>query len=153
MTTPQPDPDDQLLTELGSALRSVEPITDQELAAARGAFAWRTVDDDLALATLVFDSSIEQRPLVRGEPVAGGRTLVFEADTVSVEVDATPDAVLGRVVPPGRAEVSLLGTEGPLRRTTADDMGSFALGAAPPGPVRFLCRTATTRLVTDWVRL
>jgi hypothetical protein len=153
MTAPQPDADEQLLRELGAALRSAEPITDQDVACARGAFTWRTIDDDLALAALVYDSSIEDRPLVRGESVPGGRTLVFEADTVSVEVDATPDALLGRVVPPGRADISLLSVQGPINETTADDMGSFALGAAPSGPVRFLCRTATTRLVTDWVRL
>ncbi|MGH4024483.1 MAG: hypothetical protein ACRDRV_07840 [Pseudonocardiaceae bacterium] len=153
MTTPQPDADDQLLGELGAALRSAGPITDKDLASARGAFTWRTVDDDLALATLVFDSSIEDRPLVRSESVPGGRTLVFEADTVSVEVDATPDALRGRVVPPGRADISLLGVEGPVSETTADDMGSFVLGTAPSGPVRFLCRTATTRLMTEWVLL
>lgn len=152
MTTPHPD-DDQLLRELGEALRSVEPITDQDLACARGAFSWRTVDEELALAALVFDSSVQQRPLVRGEHVPCGRRLVFEGDTMSVEVDATPDALLGRVVPPGRADISLLSLDGPVSETTADDMGSFTLITTPSGPVRFLCRTPTTRLVTDWVQL
>ncbi|MGQ0775999.1 MAG: hypothetical protein ACT4NY_16520, partial [Pseudonocardiales bacterium] len=93
------------------------------------------------------------RELVRGESVLAGRKLIFEADTISVEVDATPDALIGRVVPPGRADISLLTSHGAAGETTADDMGSFVLPTAPSGPVRLLCRTATTRLVTDWIRL
>ncbi|MGH3903395.1 MAG: hypothetical protein ACRDTE_04260 [Pseudonocardiaceae bacterium] len=153
MTTLLPDDDDQLLRELGEALRNAGPITGDDLARASTAYTWRTIDDELALAALVYDSSIQERPLVRGETVPGARTLIFEGDTVSVEVDTTPDALLGRVVPPGRADISLMTTSGPAGETTADDMGSFVLSAAPKGPVRLLCRTATTRLVTDWVRL
>ncbi|MGH4015199.1 MAG: hypothetical protein ACRDSL_15010 [Pseudonocardiaceae bacterium] len=152
MTT-LPDNDDQLLMELGEALRSAGPITDDDLSRARAVYSWRTVDDELALASLVYDSRVDERPLVRGESATGARTLVFEGEAVSVEVDATPDALRGRVVPPGRADVSLLTLGGPAGETTADDMGSFVLTAAPPGPVRLLCKTATTNLVTDWVRL
>lgn len=153
MTTPLPDNDVQLLSELGEALRSAGPIDDHELAQARGAFTWRTIDDELVLAALVYDSALQERALVRGASGPGGRTLVFETDTVSVELDATPDALLGRVVPPARADISLLTSLGTADETTADDMGSFVLSTAPSGPVRLFCRTATTRLVTDWVRL
>ncbi len=153
MTTRLPDDDDQLLGQLGAALRSAGPITDDDLSRARGAFAWRTVDEDLALAELVYDSSIHERPLVRGEVVPGGRTLIFEGDTVSIEVEAMPDGLMGLVVPPGRADISLVTTHGMADETTADDMGWFAFTAPRSGPVRLLCRTATTRLVTDWVRL
>jgi len=153
MTTPLPADDNQLLMELGEALRSAGPITNDDLGRARAAYTWRTVDDELALAALVYDSSIQDRPLVRGEAVPGGRTLIFEGEAVSVEVDATPDALLGRVVPPGRADISLFSVDGTISETTADDMGSFVLTTAPSGPVRFLCRTATMRLITDWVRL
>lgn len=153
MKTPLPNDDDQLLGELGEALRSAGPINDDDLAQAMGAFAWRTIDDELALAALVYDSSIQERELVRGESAPGERKLIFEADTVSVEVDATPDALIGRIVPPGRADISLLTSHGAVGETTADDMGSFMLSSAPSEPVRLLCRTATARLVTDWIRL
>jgi hypothetical protein len=153
MTTSLPDDDDQLLAELGAALRSAGPITDDDLARGRASFTWRTVDDDLALAELVYDSAIQERALVRDEVVPGGRTLVFEGETLSVEVDATAEVLTGRVVPPGRAELSLMTATGPASETTTDDMGWFTLPAPPSGPVRLLCRTATTRLVTDWIRL
>lgn len=153
MTTLLPDDDDQLLAELGAALRSAGPITDSDLARGRASFTWRTVDDDLALAELVYDSLIQERSLVRDEVVPGGRTLIFEGDAMSVEVDATADMLTGRVVPPGRADLSLMTVTGPAGETTTDDMGCFVLAAPPPGPVRLHCRTATTRLVTDWIRL
>lgn len=151
MTTPLPIDDDQLLRELAEALRSAGPLGDDELARARGAFVWRTVDDELA--ALVHDSSTQERPLVRGETAPSGRTLIFEGSTVSVEVDATPDAFAGRVVPPARADISLIAASGSVDETTTDDMGSFTFAAAPSGPVRLFCRTATARLVTDWIRL
>ncbi|MGH3941671.1 MAG: hypothetical protein ACRDTG_24185 [Pseudonocardiaceae bacterium] len=147
-----PNDDAQLLSELGEALRSAE-ITEDDLTQAMGAFTWRTIDDELAFAALVYDSSIQERELVRGESALAARKLIFESETVSVEVEATPDALIGRVVPPGRADISLLTSAGAVGQTTADDMGSFLLSGAPSGPVRLLCRTATARLVTDWIRL
>jgi hypothetical protein len=111
------------------------------------------VDDELVLVGLVFDSSIQETPVVRGETVHGGRTLIFEGDTVSVEIDATADAMTGRIMPPGRADISLITASGTVGATTTDDMGCFVLADPPSGPVRLLCRTTTMRLVTDWVRL
>lgn len=153
MTTLLPEDDNQLLAELGAALRGAGPITNHDLAQGMASFTWRTVDDDLLLAALVYDSSVQERVLVRDEVVPGGRTLIFEGDTMSVEVDATVDLLTGRVVPPGRADLSLMTVTGPAGETTTDDMGCFAFAAPPPGPVRLHCRTATTRLVTDWIRL
>lgn len=153
MTRLLPDDDRELLAELGAALRSAGPITENALARGRASFTWRTVDEDLALAELVYDSAIQERTLVRGEPVPGGRTLIFEGDTLSVEVDASAEVLTGRVVPPGRADLSLMTATGPAGETTADDMGCFSLAAPPSGPVRLLCRTPTTRLVTDWIQL
>lgn len=153
MITPLPDDDAQLLTELGAAVRSAGPITNDDLARAKAAYAWRTIDEDLVLATLVFDSVIQDRALVRGEVVPDARTLIFESDTMLVEVDVTADALTGRVVPSGRADLSLMTVNGPVAETSTDDMGWFLLPAPRPGPVRLCCRTATARLITDWVRL
>lgn len=153
MSRQLPDDDDALLRELGAALRSAGPATDGELERARATFTWRTVDTELALAALVYDSSSQDRPLVRSGVGPNGRTLIFEGATVLVEVDATGEVLTGRVVPPGRAEISLMAAAGTADRTTTDDAGRFTLVTPPSGPVRLFCRTATTRLVTDWVRL
>ncbi|MGH3979763.1 MAG: hypothetical protein ACRDRZ_12310 [Pseudonocardiaceae bacterium] len=153
MTRPLPDDDEQLLVELGNALRSAGPITERDLEQGRAAFAWRTVDEELALALLVYDSSIQESLLMRAGATPGARTLVFEGRTASVEVAVTPDAVTGQLVPPGRATVALMTVGGAVGETTADDLGGFAFTAPPSGPVRLLCRTQTTSLVTDWIRL
>jgi len=147
-----PAEDDQFLLELGAALRSVGPITDEDLARATTAFTWRSVYD-VTLAELVYDSSIQDRPPGQSEIIPGTRTLIFEGDTMSVEVDVTADAVTGRVVLSGRTDISLMTVSDTVGETTTDDTGRFAFAAAPSGPVRLLCRTATTRLLTDWVRM
>lgn len=153
MTRQLPDDDDALLRELGAALHSAGPITDDDLERAKATFTWRTVDNELALAALVYDSSIQDRPLVRSGVGPNGRTLIFEGDTLLVEVDATGEVLTGRVVPPGRADISLMAAGGTADRTTTDDAGRFTLTTPQSGPVRLFCRTATMRLVTDWVRL
>lgn len=153
MTRSLPDDDDRLLVELGQALRSAGRITTRDLDRGKAAFTWRTIDEELALAALVYDSSIQAGPVLRSESGPGTRTLVFEGQTASVEVEVTPDEVLGRLVPPGRATVSLMTAEGPVGETTADEMGGFTFTTAPPGPVRLLCRTEMTSLVTDWITL
>ncbi|MFN2496981.1 MAG: hypothetical protein ABR608_13910 [Pseudonocardiaceae bacterium] len=153
MNTRLPKDDAQLLVELGAALRSAGPITNDDLARAKAAYTWRTIDEDLALAALVYDSVMQDRALIRGEAVPGARTLIFESDSMSVEVDVTADVLTGRVVPSGRADLSVMTVNGTVAETTTDDMGWFLLPAPRPGPVRLFCRTAASRLVTDWVRL
>ena len=153
MNTRLSDDDTQLMVELGAALRSAGPITDADLARAQAAYTWRTVDEDLALATLVYDSVLQEGVLVRREAVPGARTLIFESDSMTVEVDATADVLTGRVVPPGRADLSLMTVKGTVGETTTDDMGWFLLPAPRSGPMRLFCRTAAGSLVTDWVRL
>lgn len=153
MTRRPPDDDNELLSELGAALRSAGPTSDDDLERARATFTWRTVDSELALAALVYDSSVQDRPLVRSGVGANGRTLIFEGATLLVEVDAGGEVLTGRVVPPARADISLMAASGTVGRTTTDDMGQFTLTTPPSGPVRLFCRMATMRLVTDWVRL
>ncbi|HEY0486060.1 MAG TPA: hypothetical protein VGD72_07415 [Mycobacteriales bacterium] len=148
-----PGDDETLLAELRDALASAGPIGEHALAQARGAYAWRTVDEDLALAELVYDSSVEERALVRGAAASAVRTLVFEGEHAVLEVEVAPDAVSGRVVPASRMQVSLDTPEGTARTTTTDDMGGFTLGAPPSGPVKLRCRSATAHVATEWIRL
>jgi hypothetical protein len=49
--------DDTLQELLGTALRNAEPVPEHVLDAARGAWTWRTIDQELA--ALVFDSATE----------------------------------------------------------------------------------------------
>ena len=49
--------DDDVQELVGRALRESDPVPEHVLAAARGAFTWRTIDQELA--DLVFDSATE----------------------------------------------------------------------------------------------
>jgi hypothetical protein len=153
MTWQRWDDDDELLAELGQALREPGPIAEQFVTAGEGAFAWRTVEEDLALAALAYDSLLDDELAVRARSQSPPRALVFEAPGLAVEVQVSGEGVVGQLTPAGVGEVSLLTPDGPAARADADDIGCFVFGPPPPGPVRLECRTSDAALVTDWVCL
>src|ERR1700686_4177427 len=82
------EPDDtELEQELRLLAARIEPVPPRLLQAAVDAFAWRTIDADLA--ELVFDSLSDQREtaLVRGS--RQDRLLSFRAAGASIEVEVT----------------------------------------------------------------
>jgi hypothetical protein len=144
-----PEDDDALAAELASVLRAHDPMPSSVVSAARGAFAWRTIDAELAV--LAADSMLEAAAGVRG---SGDRQLTFEAGGVSLEVDVVEGGrrVDGQVVPPQPGEVEL---EGPHTRSSAatDVQGQFSLSVWN-GPARLRFRPmAGPAVVTDWVTL
>ncbi len=143
------DDDDRLVEDLGAALRATPVPTEGVLAGGDAAYAWRTVDAELA--TLGYDSLLDQELLLRGR-AAISRSLVFQGSTTSVDVELSDDTLVGQLVPPTAGEVVLLGIAGELGRTRADELGSFTLAAPARGPIRLLCETSSGRLVTEWLR-
>ena len=86
------DDDDRLLEDLGAALRGVAPASEAMLAAGEAAYAWRTVDAELA--ALCYDSHLDGELLMRGGSVSAGlptRSLVFEGRALSVDIEITPE--------------------------------------------------------------
>lgn len=69
------DDDDALMADLGRAIRAREEVPDRARQAARMAFAWRTVDEELM--ALTHDSALESATLVRGVQ-AGPRVVAFQ---------------------------------------------------------------------------
>lgn len=153
------DLDDTLESELRRATAGrgdgVPPLT---LAAARSAFTWRTVDDELA--RLGFDSALDSGALVG---IRGGdaRLLTFEAPDLAIDVEVSETAH-GRSVL-GQSSSPLAGLQ--LQRPHAgqtDDLevdasGGFRAEGVTPGPVRFRCLLAdaeSARIVTtEWVTI
>jgi hypothetical protein len=147
---PQPWDDNQhLMDDLTEAFASVSAAAEVVAERARGALAWRTVDDDLMRASLSFDSLQDAAGIMRAE-AANSRALVFSAAPLSVELEINAQGALGQIVPPGPGEVYVEASDGAVLRVTADDLGFFVLPALPACPVRLRCETATGRLVTDW---
>ncbi|MET1058503.1 MAG: hypothetical protein ABWX84_02835 [Nocardioides sp.] len=146
------DNDEVLALELAEALRDAEPHVDEVAERAKGAFTWRTIDEDLLRAELMFDSTQETAPsLTRGTD--SGRVMVFSAELKSVEIEVLSDRVVGQFLPQSTGVVEVEGDRGVLASVPVDDLGFFVIEPVPPGVVRLRCTTPSTRFVTEWVRM
>jgi hypothetical protein len=147
-----PAPHDDALQELlAVALRQGDPLPRRVIAAARGAWTWRTIDQELA--DLVFDSATE---LTGARDREGARQLTFRAPGLEIEVmvaDPASRRLVGQLVPAEATTVRLEGTDDVLEQDT-DRFGRFTFDGAPSGPVRF---SVTNRdgatVTTDWILL
>ncbi|WP_125038177.1 hypothetical protein [Nocardioides sp. LS1] len=139
--------DDELEGLVQETLAADREVPDGWREAARAAYAWRTVDEELL--ALTYDSEQEPAAAVRGDE--GTRTLEFSGDGLALEVELTGGRVLGQVT--GAGEVVLEWADGRTASATADGSGFFSLDAAlaDGGPVRFCVRRGGARLVTEWV--
>ncbi|HZG93541.1 MAG TPA: hypothetical protein VEZ46_02410 [Mycobacteriales bacterium] len=147
-----PHDDEQLLSELRSALVDHDPVPDDVVAAARDAFGWRTLDADLA--ALSYDSLLDERELA-GVRSAGdaARLLTFESPVLTVEVEVGSGRIIGQLVPPQPGEVEVRHVGGSTT-VPADAVGRFVANGVPAGPVSLRCRTTdATAVVTDWIVL
>ena len=144
------DRDDDLLAELRDIAARMDSVPDEVVAAARSAFAWRTMDAELA--ELVEDAQDKQLLGVRSDDLS--TLLSFESPALGVEVEVlvagSRRRLLGQLVPgqPGRVEVRH--AAGRIE-VPADEVGRFVADDIPPGPVSLRCHAAGGRLVeTDW---
>ena len=149
MAVPGPGEDEDLLDELRAAVRGAGTPTAAMADAARAAFAWRTVDAELA--ALTSDSLVDETAGVRGSS-AGPRDLVFEGRGATVEVARDEDCLVGQLVPAGPGQVSLLRPDGEVERTDVDEFGRFRFERPVTGPTRLRCTTPSGVGVTEWVR-
>ncbi len=151
------DPEDtELEEELRQVAARIEPVPPRLIQAAIDAYAWRTIDADLA--ELVFDSRSDQREpaLVRGSQQ--DRLLSFRTGDLSIEVEVaaagSTRGLTGQIVPPQPATVQIRHREGTVT-VAADELGCFSADSLPAGPVRLRCLLADAGggppVVTDWV--
>lgn len=154
MSRHQAETDPQLLARLAELLARVEPVTEEVVTAARGSFAWRGPDADLA--ELVYDSAVDEDPLVGVRGGGSARQLTFEGQGLTVDMEvASPDRrVVGQLVPPRAARIELRHPKG-SRFVDTDDHGRFQVDGLPHGPVSLRCRPADAPdapgTTTDWL--
>jgi hypothetical protein len=139
---------DQLELDLRAAAASVDPVPERLVHGAITAYAWRTVDADLA--ELVFDSLAESAVGV----VRGGdqpRLVTFRADDLTVELELEGDRrLIGRIEPAGVNEIGI--QQGPRTVTVPTDrLGRFATSDLTRGALRLHIRTPQRVVVTDWI--
>jgi hypothetical protein len=154
--------DDQLLAELGAALRSAQEVPAGFIEAGKSAFAWHDVDSELA--RLVSDSDAGA-PAQTPEPAPAGlrsdggraevRTMTFASDEVTIELDIEPDALRGQVVPPQAGAVQIrFGASTPPQDFPIDEVGWFVIRPLPAVPFRLSVRLSDgSAALTSWITL
>jgi len=143
--------DDALLAELGAALRSAGS-GEHSLVAGNAAWALRELSADLELATLAFDSYIDEGAGVRAGPDEG-RMLLFDLDgEPSMELEIGQDALVGQLLSAGRDLVTLTDSEGRVETVRTDDVGCFSL-PLPNRPFRLQFGQPPKVAVTDWLNI
>ncbi|SCL59592.1 hypothetical protein [Micromonospora peucetia] len=148
-----PAADDALLAELRAALRDPGPVPEEFLAAALAAFSWRTVDAELAVAALTFDSACDLEPAGLTRSTGSARTLTFRTGPVVVEIEVTPAGIVGQLAPARGGRVTARTPAGRYEEVPVDAVGFFSMGSPPAGPVQLCARTAEYAVATAWVSL
>src|SRR6187397_898007 len=141
---PSSTDDEGLMTELGLALEQAS-VPDHRREAARAAFTWRTIDEELL--ALTHDSLELADAAVRGE--LDVRTLGFESDGLSLEIEVDGDRVSGQVLDAEVDEVVVESVGDGSSRVPVDSSGVFS-GVVPTGPVRFAVRVDGVLRRTPW---
>lgn len=145
---------DELFELLAAISDEVDSPPPEVALAARAAFAWRTVDAELA--ELVYDSWNDDRELAGVRTGGGPRRLTFDAPelTVEVEIDMGGDGIcrlVGQVVPPCPGVVEVRHTERSLS-APVDRLGRFTFDRVPSGHISLCCRAEGVPAVdTTWI--
>lgn len=139
--------DDAILADLRAATDFAGP-TDRTVAAGIAAFTWRTIDEELDRAGLVFDSLLAGT--TRAALDDSAQVLVFEGDTITVEIEVNPGHITGQVVPATTGTIEVQTPDGVAARTTIEDFGSFRVEVRTRGPMRLRVHGSAGSVVTDW---
>lgn len=143
--------DEQLLADLRAALHTAAQVPDEFIAAGKAAFAWRTVDAELA-ALAQEAGDVDALAGVRAERAAV-RALSFLASDISIELEVTPEALLGQLVPARPGTIEIQTRDGGRQEVTVDESGWFAIRPLPSAMFRLHLQTANDNVITEWVRL
>jgi hypothetical protein len=145
------DSDEQLADELAAAMRAEREVPARFVAAGKAAFAWRTVDAELA--ELTSDSARGDAALAgTRDDHAAVRTVTFAAGEVTIDIELTPDALLGQVVPAQRGELEVSVRDGSTQTAAVDDVGWFSVRPRPAGTFRLTFRAPGKQaVVTEWI--
>ena len=144
--------DDELLAALGEAIKAQDPVPSWFVQTGKNAYAWHSIDADLAQLTYDSRADEDADAVVRSE-TATIRALTFTSAHLSIELEVADGSLLGQVVP---AQAGTLETRTKAGMTTSpvDEGGFFAVEPIPPGPFRLRFRTTDgADVITGWITL
>jgi hypothetical protein len=153
MTEPSSDRDAVLLGELRAALAESSQVPPDFIVAARAAFAWRTIDADLLLAELAFDSAHDEQLATRAGSAGATRLLVFDGAGRRIEAQVSDGAIVGQVTPPDGGRVSCQTTTETFDEAAIDEQGCFVLRSPTSGAVRLRIQSDRGGIATSWICL
>lgn len=145
--------DDTLLATLKGALSARQDIPPEFMNAARNAYCWLSIDDELA--QLAYDSARDLDTVagLRSETTSV-RVLTFTSAHLAVELEVGPDALLGQVIPAGPGAIEIQPPTDAALAVTVDDLGCFRVSPVPATLIKLSCRTtAGAHLRTGWFNL
>jgi len=145
--------DEELLAALGEALAERQAVPPEFVQAAKNAFAWHNIDAELAQLTYDSSRDADLEPSTRAE-TASIRALTFTSAHVTIELEVTQDSLLGQIVPPQPATITVQPREATETTVSADEIGRFSIRPIPAGQFRLHCRTAINAdALTGWFTL
>jgi hypothetical protein len=146
--------DDELMAALGEALHAARDVPQHFVAAAKDLYVWHDLDAELA--ELTYDSAVEEARgliLTRAEP-APLRSFSFASTQLTIELEVTPERLVGQVIPPQAGQVELHFASGRAQTAAIDEVGQFIIRPIPTRSFRLHCCTSDCGAVlTDWVAL
>ncbi len=139
------DSDEVLLDALRDAVSTPpDDVPPEFVEAAKAAFTWRNIDEELLLLTS-YDSVLDDTLFARARSTATARQLVFDADGVMLQVEVSAAGITGQLMP-AAGSITLVAPDGDRETAEADELGTFVMGPAPRGPVKFRLANGCT----DW---
>jgi hypothetical protein len=147
------DDDERLMEALSSALRARQAVPPWFLETAKSAYAWHSIDAELAQLTYDSSRDAEVSASLRAES-ASIRALTFTSAHLTIELEIGDTALLGQIMPPRPGMIEAQTQAGATTPATVDEIGCFSIEPMPPGPFRLHCHTEDgTDVVTGWVTL
>lgn len=145
--------DDQLLAALRTAVRAREAVPADWIEMARAAYAWRTIDTELAELTRDSAAGVGASAPVRSE-AAGIRSLTFSSAHLTIELEVTDEGLFGQILPPREGTIDVQTQAGPAGTARVDVTGCFLVEPIPAGRFRLRCQTTDSmEAATAWVTL
>jgi len=142
--------DETLLRALGEAVRSQRAVPHDFIETAKNAYAWHSIDAELA--QLTYDSSSDARSAGLRSETASIRALTFTSAHVSIELEVTEDSLIGQIVPPGKGTIETQAKAGVTTVTPVDEIGCFSIGPIPAIPFRLHYHPDNGAVVvTGWI--
>jgi hypothetical protein len=141
--------------ELRALLARVDPVPPLLDDAARAAFTWRTVDEELA--ELMSDSADEgDAVLVRGG--SGPRQLSFESPRLGIEIEVVATGererrIEGQLLPPRSATVTIERPGEDGLSVQSDELGHFVLSGLRAGVMRLHVALRGAQIAIPWTSI